>query len=302
MAPPVPHPEAGTFPIDTGTAELLGDEYFTNGWILKINGVLSSHVVVGAPEILAFEYMEWIAAFVEWFVDDFIDPTTLRMTHLGGAACSMPRYFAALWPRSRHSVVELDGALAALVRTWFDIPRSPTVKIRVGDAREVVESLVAQSRDIVIRDVFSGAVTPTRMTTAEFFAQVKRTLAPGGLYIANCGDYSDLRGVKAELAGMSEVFNYCAAIADPPMLKGRRYGNVILIGTDTELPAETDPKAAQLAARLLRGAVTAQYKGPSWVRAFIAGAAARRDTDSEANASDEASESRRRNLPNRSAT
>lgn len=277
MAARQPAPVAGEHPISTGTAELIPDRYFDDGWTLHVNGVPSSHIVIGRPEILAFEYMEWIATFVKPWVAAHADPDRLRVTHLGGAGCSLPRYFAHLWPGSRHTVVELDARLAEQVRTWFDIPRSPTVKIRVGDARIVVDGLHAHSRDIVIRDVFAGAVTPHELTTQEFFAAVHGSLAPGGLYVANCGDYSDLRGAKAELAGMAEVFAHLGAIADPPMLKGRRYGNIILLGSDTPLPAAGSPEAAQLSARLLRGAVTAQYKDESWTRRFFTGAAARRD-------------------------
>ena len=59
-------------------------------------------------------------------------------------------------------VVEIDAKLAELVRGWFDIPRAPLVRIRVGEARAVTESLSEDSRDLVIRDVFSGSTTPVR--------------------------------------------------------------------------------------------------------------------------------------------
>ena len=59
-----------------------------------------------------------------------LDPATLRLTHLGGGACSLARYFADVYPTSRNTVVELDRALADLVRSSFDLPRSPRVKDR----------------------------------------------------------------------------------------------------------------------------------------------------------------------------
>ncbi len=268
---------AGVWEISTGTAELVADDYFDGAWVLNINGVPSSHVVPGEPRELAFEYMRWIAAFTEKFVGAHLDPDTLRVTHLGGAACTMARFFADLWPRSRHTVVELDAKLAELVREWFDIPRAPTVKIRVGEARAVTDSFVAASRDVIIRDVFSGAVTPRPLTTVEFFRGAHASLAPGGLYVANCGDHSDLTGAKAELAGMAEVFAHVAVIADPPMLKGRRYGNIILLASDRELPAEGSPAAASVARLLLGGGVPAHYKDERWTRAFFSGARSRYD-------------------------
>ena len=61
-------------------------------------------------------------------------------------------------------------------------------------------------------------------------------------------------------------------IADPAMLKGRRYGNMIIAGSD--LPFDDDPR---LARRLLGGAVPAHIWDDAKVRAFAAGAAVRHD-------------------------
>ena len=57
-------------------------------------------------------------------------------------------------------VVELDGKLADYVRGWFDLPKAPLLRLRVGEAREVTESLTPQTRDLIIRDVFAGSLTP----------------------------------------------------------------------------------------------------------------------------------------------
>ena len=174
-------------------------------------------------------------------------------------------------------MVELDAKLGELVRELFDVPRSPTVKIRAGEARTETEGFLPSSRDIIIRDVFAGDKTPASLTTVEFFQAAKQALEPGGLYIANCGDHSDLQLAKSELAGLSKVFDHLAVIADPPMLKGRRYGNIILVASDTEMPAEGSVEAAQLAKALLGGAVPAHYKDEAWTRAFFTGATAVRD-------------------------
>lgn len=255
-------PVPGRYDIDTGTAEIIADDLHPNGFILQVNGVPSSYIALGAPEHMEFEYMRWIAAAVaSWH------PNALRMTHLGGAGCSLPRYFAHRNPRSRHTVIELDAALGHLVREHFDIPRAPTVKIRAAEARHATENFYPGSRDIIIRDVFSGSTTPRPLTTVEFFAAAQRALSPDGLYLANCGDRPPLAGAKAELAAMATVFQHLAVIADPPMLKGRRYGNIILAGSNRPLEI-----TAQLTKELLGGAVPAQARDHSWVEKFMAGA------------------------------
>ena len=271
-------PVAGIYEGSSGPIELEPDPYLDDGWVIKINGVPSSHVVIGAPRELVFEYMQWIAVAVESHLPEAgLDPATLRLTHLGGGACSLARYFADVYPTSRNTVVELDRALADLVRSSFDLPRSPRVKIRVDDAWDVAESFVPDSRDVIIRDVFAGDVTPYALTTVDFFTHCRRGLAPGGLYVANCGDHADLRGAKAELAGMAEVWEHVAVIADPPMLKGRRYGNIVLLASDTELLADATPAMSTAMRRLLGGAVPAQYKDETWTRRFFSGAAPRQE-------------------------
>lgn len=257
-------PADGTYDIDTGTAELISDDDRPGSWLLKINGVQSSHVDLADPLRLDFEYMRWMAALIEphWPTD-----AKLRALHLGGGACSMARYLAAAYPNARQAVVEIDARLAELVRAWFNIPRAPLVKIRVGDAREVLESLTDRSRNLIIRDVFAGPYTPDALTTFEFTEHAKRVLSPGGMYMVNCGDAPNLSRAKQEMATIGSIFPHTVIVADPPMLKGRRYGNVIIAGSD--VPIGDDPK---LARQLLGGGVPAQVWDDARVRQFSAGA------------------------------
>ena len=246
------------YEIDTGVAEVLHEP--DGSMVLLVNGVPSSHVVPGEPTRLDFEYMRWMADFL-----DSAYPETKRaksrLTHLGGGACTLARYFAAAWPGSRSTVVEIDSELAVLARELFDVPRSPTVKIRVGDAREVTDAFKPATRDVIIRDVFSSATTPRNLTTVEFYTAAWTSLSESGFYVANCGSHSDLKEAKEELAGMCEVFPHVAAIADPPMLKGRRYGNIVLIGAGHPLEASDT-----LTRNLLKGGVPAQFKDEKWCR------------------------------------
>lgn len=266
-------PVEGVYYIDTGDCELIADQDNSTGWLLKINGVMSSHIDLADPLFLDFEYMRWMAALIEsrWPPSD-ASSTKLRGLHLGGGACSMARYFAAAYPDARQVVVELDGKLAEYVRGWFDLPKAPLLRIRVGEARAVTETLTEHTRDFIIRDVFAGAFTPRPLTTAEFTAQAKRVLAPGGLFVANSGDAPDLKNAREDAATIAAAFKHTVIIADPAMLKGRRYGNMVMAGSD--VPFGEDP---QLRRRLLGGAVPAHLWDDAQVRAFAAGAPVRHD-------------------------
>ncbi|AVM01081.1 spermidine synthase [Gordonia iterans] len=245
-----PHPEAGSFEISTGTAELTDDG--VGGWLLTVNGAQSSHLDPFDPENLEFEYMRQMAAAI---ADAHPDPAApLRVLHLGAAACALPRHLAHRYPGSRHVAVEIDAELARLAREWFDLPRAPRLRIRVGDAREVTESLTEHTRDVVIRDAFAESVTPLHLKTVEFTEAVKRVLAPGGLYLANVGDRRSLLSARMEVATVAEVFGHVALISDPAMLKGRRSGNIVVVASDGPLPdsaalqrtLRSDPEPARL--------------------------------------------------------
>ncbi|SDL67027.1 hypothetical protein SAMN04488535_0362 [Corynebacterium mycetoides] len=250
-------PQSELYEIDTGVAEVIRER--DGSLTLLVNGVPSSSIVPGEPERLDFEYMRWIADLL----DDHARWEKPRLTHLGGGACSLARYFASRWEGSRNTVVEIDSELAVLARELFDVPRAPAVKIRVGDAREVTDGFKPATRDVIIRDVFSSATTPRNLTTVEFFRAARESLSETGVYVANCGAHADLKEAKEELAGMGEVWPHLAAIADPPMLKGRRYGNIVLVGANQ--PIEASP---QLTRALLQGAVPAQFKDDRWARAL----------------------------------
>ena len=261
-------PTPGVYPIDSGTAEIVQDRDNPDGYLLLVNGVQSSHIDLSDRTWLDFEYMRWIAAVIE---DRSPPGQPLRVLHLGAAACSLARYLAQVRPGSHHLAVDLDAELARLVREWFDLPKAPVLRLRVGDARAVTEALADSSQDVVVRDVFAGAVTPEPLTTVEFTRQVRRVLGPGGLYLLNCGDAPDLRLSRSEIATVASVFEHVAVLADPPMLKGRRRGNVIVVGSDAPVGS------AALTRELLGGAVPAQWWDDQRSRDFARGVAPRTD-------------------------
>ncbi|SDO49506.1 spermidine synthase [Nakamurella panacisegetis] len=263
-------PDSGFYPIASGTAELRPDRDNPSAYLLMVNGVESSHIDLSDPSVLEFEYMRWIASTILDHEQEHPgDP--MRVLHLGAAACSLARYLIHERPRSQHLAVDSDAELARLVREWFDLPKAPALRIRVGDARAVTQALPDDSYSVVVRDVFAGAVTPTDLTTGEFTGQVRRVLRTGGLYLLNCADRPDLNLARAEAATVGAVFEHVSIIADPPMLKGRRRGNVILIGSDA--PVAT----AGLARDLLGGAVPAQIWDNRRVREFARNASPRTD-------------------------
>jgi len=213
----------GEVAVATGTVR-LHREPGTDQVTVYVNGVPSSSLDLADPTWLDFEYMQQMAAVI-----DTLPPGPLDALHLGAAACALPRWLDAVRPGSRQLAVDIDPELVRLVREWFPLPRAPRLRLRAQDARAAVASLPDASLDVVVRDVFAHTTTPAELTTLEFVTDVARILRPGGIYIANCADRPPLALAKAEVATLRRVMGDVALLAEPGVLRGRRYGNIVLV-------------------------------------------------------------------------
>lgn len=226
-------PEPVRAQVESGLAELVPDPDRPRAWSLLVDGAPQSYVDLDDPGYLDFEYQRRLG-----HVADLAAPPgrPLRVLHLGGGAFTMARYIASTRPRSRQQVVELDGALTALVRQALPLERTWQVRVRTGDARAGLAKVPDGWADLVVADAFTGARVPAHLTTVEFLTDVTRALAPGGRYAANLADGSGLSFTRSQVATVRAVFPEVCLIADPAVLRGRRFGNVVLFAGHGELP------------------------------------------------------------------
>ncbi len=228
--------------IDAGVAALEPDAYRPRAWTLMVNGTPQSHVDLDDPSHLDFEYVRRLG-----HVADLVAPAgrPLRVLHLGGGGLTLARYVAATRPRSTQQVAEIDAALVDLVRRRLPLDRAARVRIRVGDAREVLSRAPAESYDLVVGDVYAGGRSPAHLASAEFFADAARTLRNGGFFAANLADGAPLAFARAQAATLRTVLPEACLIADPAVLRGRRFGNLVLVaGRATPPVAELTRRAA----------------------------------------------------------
>ncbi|MFC7807559.1 spermidine synthase [Streptomyces olivaceus] len=228
--------------VDGGRAELVPDRDRPRAWTLLIDGAPQSHVDLDDPAYLSFEYQRRIGHVI-----DLAAPPgkPVRAVHLGGGALTLARYVAATRPRSTQQVVERDAALVRLVRR--ELPPDPGSRIRVRstDARAGLAKVPDGWADLVVADVFGGARTPAHLTSTEFLDDVRRALAPGGVYAANLADGPPLTHLRGQIATAACRFAELALVADPAVLRGRRFGNAVLVARDHPLPiAELTRRAA----------------------------------------------------------
>ncbi|WP_433391887.1 spermidine synthase [Micromonospora sp. KLBMP9576] len=251
--------------VDTGQAELVPDADRPGSWTLLLDGAPQSHVDLADPTHLEFEYVRRLAAAI-----DLVAPpgVPLRVLHLGGGALTLPRYVSATRPGSTQRVVEVDGALVELVRSALPWPPDPRLKVRVADARAVLATSRDASYDVVVADVFAGARTPAHLTSAEFAAEVARVLRPAGSYLANVADGPPLRHARGQVATVRSVLPRACLVGDAAVLRGRRYGNLVLVAGRVEPPvAELTRRAAGdwFPGRVLAGADLDRFAGGAGV-------------------------------------
>ena len=249
-----------------GRVELLRDLDRPRAWMLLAGGVPQSHVDLDDPQHLELEYMRRLGHLI-----DLAGPAglPLRVLHLGGGGLTLARYVAATRPGSRQLAVESDPEVATLVqqRLPLDQPGRPPagtgrIDVRVADARAVLADIRAGSFDVLVMDVFAGARTPAHLTSAEFTIAAARALARSGIYAANIGDGPPLEHARGRVAAVRSVFGHACLIAEPAVLRGRRFGNLVVVAADHELPiaglirrSAADP----FPARLVEGAALDRF-------------------------------------------
>ncbi|MFD7445329.1 spermidine synthase [Streptomyces sp. NPDC059909] len=259
--------------VDHGTAKLMPDVDRERAWLLTVNGAPQSYVDLDEPTHVEFEYARRLAHVVDCVADE---GAPLDVLHLGGGALTLPRYVAATRPGSRQDVVEADRGLLALVAEYLPLPPGAGIAVHGADARAWLEQAPADSADLLIADVFGGSRVPAHLTSREYVRAADRVLRPGGLYAANLADGAPFGFLRSQLATFAAEFEELALVAEPAMLRGRRFGNAVLLASHTGIDT------AALARRTASDAFPARVEHGDALRRFIGDAQAVRDEDAVA--------------------
>ncbi|WP_084040285.1 spermidine synthase [Demequina sp. NBRC 110053] len=215
-------PRDTDLPIATGTVRLMDDpDGSTSVWV---NGVPSSSMRAD-PSVLDFEYMRhFAAAIASWG-----PPPRMLALHVGAGVCTMARHLSHAYPDSRHIAVDIDASLPELARAWWDLPRSPQLRVRSQDGLAAVAERHDDSLDLILRDAFAGDATPTSLADDAWWAHARRALRPGGLVVANVKTAPGLATHRPDALAARSVFSSVVAVGEGAVLKGRRRGNAVLV-------------------------------------------------------------------------
>ncbi|WP_033337543.1 spermidine synthase [Catenuloplanes japonicus] len=252
-------------PTGYGRARLEPDSTVPGAWTLMVDNVPQSWVDTTDPTRMKFDYMRRLVTVV----DAMAPPgKPLSVLHLGGGALSLPRYVATTRPGSAQTVVDRDELLMALVWDRLPLPDDAGVTMLLGDARETLEGLPDQEFDLVVADVYQAAVMPRSIAGTGFVQEAKRVLRPDGLLAVNVVDNPPLARTRVLTATLAAVLPDVCVVGASGMLRGRRYGNTVLVGglSEGRLPLD------RLAALNARDQDPGQVIGGDALTGFISGA------------------------------
>lgn len=221
-------------------AEIEEDRWVPGAIQLLVDGTPQSHVNLREPSEVFFEYVRRIAHAIDLFRTPGQPVSAL---HLGGGAFTLPRYIEATRPGSRQQVVELESSLVELVREAAPLPKRASIRVRHGDAREVLGKLpqgMHGAIDLVVVDIFAGSRTPAHVSSIEFYELIAPLLAQDGLVVVNTTDGTGQAFTRSQVATLAAVFGTVAAVGEPQTLKGRRFGNVVLLASNSDVDHELE--------------------------------------------------------------
>ena len=116
-------------------AVVEADRWIPGAYTLVVDGTPQSHVNLNDPSQLFFEYIQRMGHVIDQVR---MPGEPITAVHLGAGALTLPRYIEATRPGSRQQVVELETDLVDLVRAELPWSRHATIRVRHGDAREVL--------------------------------------------------------------------------------------------------------------------------------------------------------------------
>ncbi|MFC8515210.1 spermidine synthase [Streptomyces sp. NPDC057257] len=255
---------------DFGVAKLMPDVDRKRAWLLTVDGAPQSYVDLDEPDHLEFEY----ARRLGHVLDILGEPgQPLDVLHLGGGALTLPRYLAVTRPGSRQDVVEADRGLLELVVEELPLPEGAGVSLHPADARAWLEAAPADSADVIVADVFGGSRVPAHLTCLGYAREAGRVLRGDGVYLANLADSAPFGFLRSQLATFAEEFEELVLIAEPAVLRGRRFGNAVLVASHQPVDI------GALARRTAADAFPARVEHGAGLREFIGSARPVRDED-----------------------
>lgn len=193
-----------------------------------------------------------------------LQPAPKRILVLGLGGGSFPKRLHRDFPDATVVAVDIDPMVIDIATRYFEVPRDERMRLVARDGRRYIRETEA-AYDLIFLDAYNSDTIPFHLTTREFYREVERRLAPGGVVVSNI--IGALRGpqsafFRATYRTLGEVFPtlYTLPIYRPDWAVGEI--NIILLATrDTTRLTRGDlvARAGRLGGKLVPASDLAEY-------------------------------------------
>lgn len=174
--------------VDDGYSRLL---YFSFAFV-------QSAMLVSKPNALELAYTRKMMSFLLFQPN----PQSILMLGLGGG--SLAKFCYQHLPDTKITVVEINPHVLAF-RSEFEIPENnERFHVVLGDAAEYVASCQTKY-DVIATDAFDKHGFSSSVCNREFYANLRRLLADGGMIVSNMAGRPEEK--MAHLKMLSELFS-----------------------------------------------------------------------------------------------
>ena len=133
------------------------------------------------PKRMVFTYTRMMMAAL------LLEPAPAKVLIAGLGGGTLPTALHELLPETRIDTVEIDPAVVAAAREYFDFAATDRLAVHVQDARVFVKRAAVRGEryDLVMLDAFGGDYIPEHLMTQEFLEEVRAIMADGAVLAAN---------------------------------------------------------------------------------------------------------------------
>jgi spermidine synthase len=175
------------------------------------------------PRAVPMEYIRHAASALAF------TPLRRRSLVIGLGGGTFPMLLRRSFPAMTIDVVELDPLVRRVARQYFGFVEDARLAVHIADGARFMQK--ARRRwDVILLDAYGAAGIPAALGTDAFFADVARSLAAGGIAVANIADV-DAQREKNLIARFAKAFPACVLLHTP------RSDNIIMVA-GASLPAD----------------------------------------------------------------
>lgn len=167
-----------------------------------------------------------------------LEPEIDSMLVLGMGPGHAGGYLQRYLPGLSVDYVDVDPAVPEVAARYFGFEAGPKRRVHIADGRRFLQT-TEERWDFIYCDTYIGLSVPFHLTTREFLVEVRRHLAPGGVFGLNLAGHLDHPFPRAIYRTVLAELDRVYAFRVP------RSGNLLVLATDTGPLLSPDQLAAR---------------------------------------------------------